>query len=181
MAFNGSDRNRLRLETGTFYGKSFAVLRASSLLLSELEDIDNCLEWAKKGVMSLHSSFMCAVHAQFQAVLNPREIFFRRSQAIILWVCIVDTFDIGELFLPPSFFMLVWRSWEMRRSFRFLSLSINTRQDQFSWEKSNNQKDNKFSLRKRNKQRKIKSIPSFSQEKKVTNDHHFDSKQKMFP
>ena len=134
---------------------------------------------SKKGVMSLHSSFMCAVHAQFQAVLNPREIFFRRSQAIILWVCIVDTFDIGELFLPPSFFMLVWRSWEMRgRSFRFLSLSINTRQDQFSWEKSNNQKDNKFSLRKRNKQRKIKSIPSFSQEKKVTNDHHFDSKQK---
>ena len=45
-----------------------------------------------------------------------------RSQAIILWVCIVDTFDIREelrllsLFYPLPFFMLVWRSWEMRRS-----------------------------------------------------------------
>ena len=65
------------------------------------------------------------------------------------------------------------------RSFRFLSLSINTRQDQFSWEKSNNQKDNKFSLEeRRNKQGKSNQYLLFLKKKNVTNDHHFDSKQK---
>ena len=36
-------------------------------------------------------------------LLNPREIFFKRSQAIILWVCIVDTFDIRAEILPLLF------------------------------------------------------------------------------
>ena len=72
-AFNGSDRNRLRLETGTFYGKSFAVLRASSLLLSELEDIDNCLEWAKKGWCHyIHLSCVLCMHSFKQFLILAR-------------------------------------------------------------------------------------------------------------